>query len=96
MVLFIDITLKQTPGHMPAPQPGTWVGQKGGVCQQGRWLGAQALSRVGRAGWEARRLHFRAKWETEGCGSTRELTAEQGHMHKSHLVVLQVTAAVGW
>lgn len=92
MVLFIDITLEQAPGHMPAPQPGTWVGQKRGVCQLGIWLREQALGGKVEPGGK----RFRAKWEIEGCGCTRELTAEQRHMHKGHLVLLRATAAVGW
>lgn len=28
-VLFVDVTLKPSPGLVPAPQPGTWVGEAG-------------------------------------------------------------------
>ena len=81
---------------MPAPQPGTWVGEEGGFWQLWIWLGEQALGGEDRAGWEACTLHFRAKWEIEGCGATGELAPEQRPMHKDHPVPLLVTAAVGW
>lgn len=91
----MDIALKQSPGHMSASQPGTWVGEEGGLWQLWIWLGEQALSGEGRAGWEACTLHFLAKWEIEGCGTTGELAAEQGPMHKGLPVLLLVTAAAG-
>lgn len=37
-VLFMYIALKQSPGHMPVPQPGTWVDEKGRFWQLWIWL----------------------------------------------------------
>lgn len=64
-VLFMYITSKQSPGHMPVAQPGTWVGEKRSFWQLWIWLES-------RQSWVGS-MQTRAKRDREECRDMGEL-----------------------